>query len=137
MVPGMIRITRDDINPGKILEEAEASTIGALVSFLGVVRDDGIERMDLEAYEEVAEEELARIREQAIARFGVSHVDIVHRVGMLSVGDHIVMIVVGASHRKAAFEGCEFIIDQIKESVPIWKKEYTADGSRWVAGEHE
>ena len=137
MVPGMIRITRDDINPGKILEEAEASTIGALVSFLGVVRDDGIERMDLEAYEEVAEEELDRIREQAIARFGVSHVDIVHRVGMLSVGDHIVMIVVGASHRKAAFEGCEFIIDQIKESVPIWKKEYTADGSRWVAGEHE
>ena len=135
MVPGTIRITRDDIDPGKILQEAQSSTIGALVSFLGVVRDDGIERMDLEAYEEVAEEELARIREQAIARFAVSHVDIIHRVGMLSVGDHIVMIVVGASHRKAAFKGCEFIIDRIKESVPIWKKEYTTDGSRWVAGE--
>jgi len=137
MVPGTVRITRDDIDPGKILQEAQRSTIGALVSFLGVVRDDGIERMDLEAYEEVAEEELARIREQAIARFAVSHVDIIHRVGMLSVGDHIVMIVVGASHRKAAFKGCEFIIDRIKESVPIWKKEYTSDGSRWVAGEHE
>jgi len=137
MVPGTIRITREDIDPGKILQEAQSSTIGALVSFLGVVRDDGIERMDLEAYEEVAEEELARIREQAIARFAVSHVDIIHRVGMLSVGDHIVMIVVGASHRKAAFKGCEFIIDRIKESVPIWKKEYTSDGSRWVAGEHE
>ncbi|OPX74499.1 MAG: molybdopterin guanine dinucleotide biosynthesis protein MoaE [Methanoregulaceae archaeon PtaU1.Bin059] len=136
MVPGTIRITREDIDPGKILQEAQSSTIGALVSFLGVVRDDGIERMDLEAYEEVAEEELARIREQAIARFAVSHVDIIHRVGMLSVGDHIVMIVVGASHRKAAFQGCEFIIDRIKESVPIWKKEYTTDGSRWVAGEH-
>ena len=136
MVPGTVRITRDDIDPGKILQEAQSSTIGALVSFLGVVRDDGIERMDLEAYEEVAEEELARIREQAIARFAVSHVDIIHRVGMLSVGDHIVMIVVGASHRKAAFQGCEFIIDRIKESVPIWKKEYTTDGSRWVAGEH-
>jgi len=137
MVPGTVRITRDDIDPGKILQEAQRSTIGALVSFLGVVRDDGIERMDLEAYEEVAEEELAWIREQAIARFAVSHVDIIHRVGMLSVGDHIVMIVVGASHRKAAFQGCEFIIDRIKESVPIWKKEYTTDGSRWVAGEHE
>ena len=136
MVPGTIRITREDIDPGKILQEAQSRTIGALVSFLGVVRDDGIERMDLEAYEEVAEEELARIREQAIARFAVSHVDIIHRVGMLSVGDHIVMIVVGASHRKAAFKGCEFIIDRIKESVPIWKKEYTTDGSRWVAGEH-
>ena len=136
MVPGTVRITREDIDPGKILQEAQSSTIGALVSFLGVVRDDGIERMDLEAYEEVAEEELARIREQAIARFAVSHVDIIHRVGMLSVGDHIVMIVVGASHRKAAFQGCEFIIDRIKESVPIWKKEYTTDGSRWVAGEH-
>lgn len=137
MIPGTIRITRNDFDPGQILQEARRGTLGALVSFLGVVRDDGIERMDLEAYEEVAEIELARIREQAIARFGVSHVDIVHRVGMLAVGDHIVMIVVGASHRKAAFEGCEYIIDQIKESVPIWKKEYTADGSRWVSGEHE
>ncbi len=137
MIPGTIRITRNDFDPGQILQEARRGTLGALVSFLGVVRDDGIERMDLEAYEEVAEIELARIREQAIARFGVSHVDIVHRVGMLAVGDHIVMIVVGASHRKAAFEGCEYIIDRIKESVPIWKKEYTADGSRWVSGEHE
>ena len=137
MIPGKVRITRDDFDPGQILQEARSGTLGALVSFIGVVRDDGIERMDLEAYEEVAEVELARIREQAIARFGVSHVDIVHRIGMLKVGDHIVMIVVGASHRKAAFEGCEYIIDRIKESVPIWKKEYTAEGSRWVAGEHE
>jgi len=137
MIPGKVRITRDDFDPGQILQEARSGTLGALVSFIGVVRDDGIERMDLEAYEEVAEVELARIREQAISRFGVSHVDIVHRIGMLKVGDHIVMIVVGASHRKAAFEGCEYIIDRIKESVPIWKKEYTAEGSRWVAGEHE
>ncbi|OPX66251.1 MAG: molybdopterin guanine dinucleotide biosynthesis protein MoaE [Methanoregulaceae archaeon PtaB.Bin056] len=137
MIPGKVRITRDDFDPGQILQEARSGTLGALVSFVGVVRDDGIERMDLEAYEEVAEVELARIREQAISRFGVSHVDIVHRIGMLKVGDHIVMIVVGASHRKAAFEGCEYIIDRIKESVPIWKKEYTAEGSRWVAGEHE
>ena len=133
----MIRITREDFDPAQILDEARSKELGALVSFLGVVRDDGIQQMDLEAYEEVAEGDLTRIKDEAIARFGVLRVDIVHRVGMLAVGDNIVMIVVGAPHRKAAFQGCEFIIDRIKESVPIWKKEYTADGSRWVPGEHD
>lgn len=132
----MIRITREDFDPAKHLEEARSHELGALVSFIGLVRDDGICGMDLEAYEEVAEEELDRIQKEAVARYGVSHVTIVHRIGRLSVGDQIVMIVVGAPHRKAAFQGCEFIIDRIKESVPIWKKEYTADGSRWVSGEH-
>ncbi|WP_370694497.1 molybdenum cofactor biosynthesis protein MoaE, partial [Klebsiella pneumoniae] len=70
-----------------------------------MVRDDGIQQMDLEAYEEVAEGDLTRIKDEAIARFGVLRVDIVHRVGMLAVGDNIVMIVVGAPHRKAAFQG--------------------------------
>ncbi|MCU0631584.1 MAG: molybdenum cofactor biosynthesis protein MoaE [Methanolinea sp.] len=133
----MIRITREEFDPAGLLEEARSAELGALVSFLGIVRDDGIERMDLEAHEEVAEQDLFRIRKEAIARFGVHRVDIVHRIGSLSVGDHIVMIIVGAPHRKAAFQGCEYVIDQIKESVPIWKKEYTARGSRWVPGEHE
>ena len=133
----MIRITRDDFDISALLEEARGDENGAIVSFVGIVRNDGIERMEVEAFEEVAEQELFRIRQEAIVKFGVTSVDIIHRVGSLAVGDRIVLIIVGASHRKAAFLGCEYIIDRIKESVPIWKKEYTAGDSRWVPGEHE
>ncbi|OPX72781.1 MAG: molybdopterin guanine dinucleotide biosynthesis protein MoaE [Methanoregulaceae archaeon PtaB.Bin108] len=133
----MIRITRDDFDISALLEEARGDENGAIVSFVGIVRNDGIERMEVEAFEEVAEQELFRIRQEAIEKFGVTSVDIIHRVGSLAVGDRIVLIIVGASHRKAAFLGCEYIIDRIKESVPIWKKEYTAGDSRWVPGEHE
>lgn len=133
----MIRITRDDFDISALLEEARGDENGAIVSFVGIVRNEGIERMEVEAFEEVAEQELFRIRQEAIEKFGVTSVDIIHRVGSLAVGDRIVLIIVGASHRKAAFLGCEYIIDRIKESVPIWKKEYTAGDSRWVPGEHE
>ena len=132
----MIRITREDFDVSALLGEARSPEIGALVSFLGIVRDDGIDKMEIEAYEEVAADELSRIRDEAIAKFGVSRVHIIHRVGNLAVGDRIVLIIVGASHRKAGFQACEYIIDRIKESVPIWKKEHTAAGSRWVPGEH-
>lgn len=134
---GTIMITRNTIDPGILLGEARSRELGAIVSFLGIVRDDGIERMDLEAFEEVAEQDLSRIRDETLMKFGVNRVDIVHRVGSLKVGDPIVMIIVGAPHRKAAFLGCEYVIDRIKEAVPIWKKEFSKQGSRWVPGEHE
>ncbi|HOS81565.1 MAG TPA: molybdenum cofactor biosynthesis protein MoaE [Methanolinea sp.] len=132
----MIKVTRDDFDPGEIIEGARQRNVGAVVSFLGIVRDDGIERMDVEAFEEVAEQDLQAIAREAEAKFGVVHVDIIHRVGHLSVGDSIVLIVVGASHRKAGFLACEYIIDRIKEHVPVWKKEYTREGARWVEGGH-
>jgi molybdopterin synthase catalytic subunit len=132
----MIRISREDFDLCRMIREAATSGTGGFVSFLGTVRDDGIECMDLEVFEEVAERELEEIRNEAFLRFDILSVDIVHRVGRLEVGDQIVGIVVGASHRKAAFEACEYIIDRIKESVPIWKQEHTTSGSRWVPGEH-
>jgi len=118
----MIRVTMDDFDPGDLIARARQKDMGAVVSFLGIVRDDGIEGMDVEAYGEVAERDLREIAGEAEAKFGVVHVDIVHRVGHLRVGDHIVLIVVGATHRKAAFLACEYIIDRIKEQAPIWKK---------------
>ncbi|MDH7509673.1 MAG: molybdenum cofactor biosynthesis protein MoaE [Methanolinea sp.] len=132
----MIKVTRDDFDLSDIIAAAQQGNIGAIVSFHGIVRDDGIEGMDVEAFEEVAEKDLQAIAAEAETRFGVAHVDIIHRVGHLSVGDSIVLIVVGASHRKAAFLACEYIIDRIKEYVPIWKKEYTHEGTRWVQGGH-
>lgn len=132
----MIKISREDFDLCGMIREAKTGRTGGFVSFLGTVRDDGIESMDLEVYLEVAEQELAAIRDEAFTRFDILSVDIVHRVGRLKVGDQIVGIVVGASHRRAAFEACEYIIDRIKESVPIWKQEHTPSGSRWVPGEH-
>ena len=109
--------------------------MGALVTFLGVVRDDGIEVMDLEAYEEVAVKEMETIRDEAFEKFPIEAVDIIHRIGRLRVGENILLIVVGAGHRKEAFDACEYILERIKQSVPIWKKEIGKDGERWVPGE--
>jgi Molybdopterin converting factor, large subunit len=132
----MIRVTRDSFDIGALTQKSVSPDTGAIVTFLGTVRDDGIRCIELEAYEEVAVRELTLIRDEAMERFDIKSVEIIHRIGLLDVTDPIVCILVGAGHRKAAFEACEFIIDRIKETVPIWKKELLADGSRWVSGEH-
>ncbi|BBL68337.1 molybdenum cofactor biosynthesis protein MoaE [Methanoculleus chikugoensis] len=132
----MIGITRDVIDAGAMIEAAKRPGMGALVTFCGVVRDDdGIERMELEVYEEVAVRELEAIRDEALREYPIESVDIVHRVGSLRVGENILLIVVGAGHRKEAFDACEYILERIKQSVPIWKKEIGKDGERWVPGE--
>ncbi|WP_292729428.1 molybdenum cofactor biosynthesis protein MoaE [Methanoculleus sp.] len=131
----MISVTRDDFDVNAVIGRVKRPDMGALVTFLGVVRDDGIEVMDLEAYEEVAVKEMETIRDEALADFPIEAVDIIHRVGRLRVGENILLIVVGAGHRKEAFDACEYILERIKQSVPIWKKEIGKDGERWVPGE--
>jgi len=131
----MISVTRDDFDVNAVIDRVKRPDMGALVTFLGVVRDDGIEVMDLEAYEEVAVKEMETIRDEAFAEFPIEAVDIIHRVGRLRVGENILLIVVGAGHRKEAFDACEYILERIKQSVPIWKKEIGKDGERWVPGE--
>jgi len=132
----MITVTHDEIDAGVLIRAAQTPEMGALVTFVGVVRDDdGLEAMELEAYEEAAYEELAAIRDEALEHYAIDSVDIVHRVGRLQVGDTILVIVVGAGHRKEAFPACEYVIDRLKQTVPIWKKEYRPGGEEWVAGE--
>ena len=131
----MIRIQQDDFNVGTLVEDAKSRGTGAIVTFIGIVRDDGIECMELEVYHEVAERELAVIRDEAMEKFPLHNVDIIHRTGPLRVGDNIVLIIVSAGHRKEAFLGCEYVIDRLKQTVPIWKKEFLKDGERWVEGE--
>jgi molybdopterin synthase catalytic subunit len=128
----MIRLQQDDFEIGTCIEDAKSRGTGAIVTFIGIVRDDGIECMELEAYHDVAERELAIIRDDAMKEFPLHSVDIIHRTGALQVGDNIVLIVVSAGHRKEAFLGCEYVIDRLKQTVPIWKKEYLKDGERWV-----
>lgn len=129
-------ITRDDFEPGLLIQGAKQRQMGAVVTFLGIVRDDGIEEIELEAYEEVALHDLLSIREEAIQKFSLLSAEIIHRIGVLRVGDNILLIIVGASHRQEAFMGCEYILERIKMTVPIWKKEVTPTGIRWVKGDY-
>jgi len=132
----MIVIQTDDVDIGALIIAAKKPGTGALVVFDGIVRDDDITEMELEAYEAVATQELEKIAKDATEKFRLLHVDIIHRIGRLAVGENILIIIVAAGHRKEAYGGSRFIIEAIKAGVPIWKKELTKDGGRWVPGEH-
>jgi molybdopterin synthase catalytic subunit len=132
----MITIRNEDVDIGALITAAKKHGTGAVVVFDGVVRDDDITEMELEAYEEVAVKELEKIAEEAKRQFSLLHVDIIHRIGRLAVGENILIIVVSAGHRPEAYAGSRYIIEEIKKGVPIWKKELTRDGGRWVPGEH-
>lgn len=132
----MITVQTQDVDIGALIQAAKRPGTGAVIVFDGIVRDDDITEMELEAYTEVAVAEMEKIAREATEKHRLLHVDIVHRIGRLAVGENILVIVVGASHRQEAYAGSRYIIDEIKKSVPIWKKELTKDGGRWVDGEH-
>jgi len=131
----VISIQREDVDISRLVQEAKHPGAGAILVFDGIVRDDNITEMELEAYEGVALRELEHIAMEASAQHGLLSVDIVHRIGRLRVGENILVIVVSAAHRKEAYDGSRFILEAIKEKVPIWKKELRTGGDRWVAGE--
>ena len=132
----MIAIQKEDVDIGQLINAAKKRDAGAVVVFDGIVRDDDIREMELEAYEEVALKELEKIADDAKTLHNLLSIDIIHRIGQLAVGENILIIVVSAGHRKEAYDGSRFIIEAIKAGVPIWKKELTKDGGRWVPGEH-
>ena len=132
----MIAIQTGDVDIGALIAAAKKQGTGAVVVFDGVVRDDEITEMELEAYEDIALQELKKIARDATDQFRLLHVDIIHRIGRLSVGENILIIVVSAGHRTEAYAGSRYIIEEIKKGVPIWKKELTKEGGRWVPGEH-
>ena len=111
--------------------------VGGEVLFVGKVRNhtQGKEviRLDFEAYEPMAIKEMSKIAEQALSKWPLNRVIIHHRVGQLEIGGIAVIIGIASAHRKEAFAACEFAIDTLKQSVPIWKKEIFADGEVWVA----
>ena len=131
----MIEIIEQDFSLDEMIKKAKRTEAGAVVTFLGTVRDDGIEMMELESFREAALQELESIRDEAVGRFGLKSAEIVHRVGLLSVGDNIVAIVCSAAHRDEAFLGCRYIIEELKKRAPIWKKEIGENGERWVGRE--
>jgi molybdopterin synthase catalytic subunit len=110
--------------------------IGALASFVGVVRDvnegDAVSQMTLEHYPGMTEKSIAAIIDQARGRWNVIEALVIHRVGTLRPTDQIVLVIVASAHRGDAFAACEFIMDYLKTRAPFWKKEQTAEGARWV-----
>ena len=108
---------------------------GAVVSFSGIVRDreGGLRQMQIEHYPGMTEAALAQIAKEAVARWSLARVLVIHRYGALPVGAPIMMVATAARHRAAAFEAAEFLMDYLKSRAPFWKKEVTADGAEWVA----
>jgi MoaE-MoaD fusion protein len=135
---GSVRIQTEPFSLDQEVDELKesSSTIGGIVTFLGTTRDlsrgKTVSKLEFEHYPGMAEKKLAEIRERAIREYGVIDVTIIHRVGTLSVGENIVLIVVAAEHRDEAFRACRFCIDELKRITPIWKKETTPDGEVWV-----
>jgi MoaE-MoaD fusion protein len=136
---GEIRIVREPIATQTVLSALKRPEDGAAVVFEGVVRNQTRGRrtlyLDYEAYEAMAFEQMKGLAEQARDCFGVGGVSILHRLGRLEIGETSVLIVVASAHRGAAFDACRWIIDTLKKTVPIWKKEYFEDGAVWADGE--
>jgi molybdopterin synthase catalytic subunit len=130
----------DQVLPSaEVIEQIKAGPDGAVCVFDGIVRNNTRGRetlyLDYEAYREMALAQMNQLAAQAVERFGVRDVALLHRLGRLRVGETSVLIVVASAHRGAAFEACRWLIDTLKKQVPIWKKETFVDGAVWADGE--
>ena len=137
----MILITREDFSADEVICKLKNDEMGAIATFVGVVRGESkgrkVDHIEVHAYEEMALQQLKAIKKRTIEKFGVKSVTVIHRIGILNVSDNILLIAVVASHRREAFDACRFILEEIKKRVPIWKKEHTPDGSYWVEEKHD
>lgn len=138
-----IRVQAEDFDCGAEIAAVQAGdpAVGAVASFVGYCRDEGgrLAALELEHYPGMAEAELARVAGEAVGRWALSGVTIVHRYGRLRPGARIVLVATAASHRADAFAACEYLMDYLKTLAPFWKKEHLADGGAggWVAAKAE
>ncbi len=132
----MVRLTRAPIDVGGLLAPTPAD--GAVCVFLGVVRNENggrpVLRLEYDCFEEMAEPLLAALEAETRARWPVTDVRVAHRLGSMEIGEASVAIAVTAPHRGDAFAACRHLIDRLKATVPIWKKEFYADGATWLEG---
>jgi molybdopterin synthase catalytic subunit len=133
----MIRVQSDPIDVAAVMGAVEGPGQGGVVLFVGRVRNStrglAVTRLEYEAYGSMALSELEALAEQAAASHGAERVAMVHRTGRLEIGDAAVAIAVSAAHRAQAFSACSWLIDTLKQRVPIWKKEIYQDGSEWTS----
>ncbi|KQM30834.1 molybdopterin synthase catalytic subunit [Rhizobium sp. Leaf68] len=134
-----IRVQTDDFDAAaeaRLLTQGDAG-IGAVVTFTGLCRDEGgaLSALELEHYPGMAEAEMTRIARLAIERFDLRGLTAIHRYGKIATGDNIVLVIAASSHRQAAFDGANFVMDYLKTAAPFWKKEHGTDGTAggWVS----
>jgi sulfur-carrier protein adenylyltransferase/sulfurtransferase len=135
----MFVITRDAIDPRAVEASVQGNAQGGVVTFLGIVRErasDGreVSSLSYEAHDEMAVAEFERLAKEVRERYGAVDLAIVHRVGELRVGEVAVAVVAASAHRAAAFDACEYAIDELKQRAPIWKKEHYVEGdAAWIS----
>lgn len=132
----LLRLQSEPISTDELLEAVRGDRNGAVALFLGTVRDHNrgrsVEYLEYHAYEEMAQEQLRRLADQAGERWDFGSVAVAHRTGRLGIGEISVAVAVGAPHRADALAACKFLIDELKRSVPIWKKEVFDGGEVWI-----
>ena len=133
----MFKITSNEIELGDVIRAVEVGDAGAIVHFLGVVRNNTegreVSYLEYEAYPPMAEKKMAEIAQEIHEKWGLDRVAMIHRVGRLEIGEVSVVVAVASPHRKEAFEACHYAMNRLKQIVPIWKREVWADGEEeWV-----
>ncbi|HEY9219593.1 molybdenum cofactor biosynthesis protein MoaE [Phenylobacterium koreense] len=132
----MITLTDQPFDPGALLTAfcRSRSETGAVATFTGLARAEAgaTTTLELEAYPGFTEQEIGKIADQATARFSLDDFQIVHRVGAIAPGEPIVFVATASTHRRAAFEACDFLMDYLKSRAPFWKKETGPNGARWI-----
>lgn len=135
----MIKITEKPIDVQKVIETASSLSAGAVNCFIGSVRNTAHNKnvvwLEYEAYEAMAVAEIKKIIDEASHKWGLLGWAVSHRIGTLKPGETAVVVAISAPHRKESFEACQFIIDELKAKVPIWKKEVFEDGEEWVSAQ--
>jgi molybdopterin synthase catalytic subunit len=135
----VFRVIDGPIEVGELRDAVRTDADGAVLIFEGVARRYSrgreVVHLEYEAYPEMAERKLAEIGDEIRVKFGVERVAIVHRTGVLTIGEPSVVIAVASPHRKEAFVACQYAIDRLKQVVPIWKKEVWSDGAQWIGWE--
>jgi MoaE-MoaD fusion protein len=137
--PRHAAMVREAIDTEALVAGIKRPEDGAVAVFEGIVRNHSRGRgtlyLDYDAYEQMALKQMESLATQALSQFQVRDVAVIHRLGRIEIGETSVLIVVAAAHRGAAFDACRWIIDTLKRTVPIWKKEHFADGAVWADGE--
>ena len=134
----MFEITSEVLDPAPLVEAVRRDESGAVALFYGVVRNENMGRsvryLEYYAYPEMAIKKMREVADEVRARFPVTGVGVLHRIGRLEIGETSLLVAVSSGHRTEAFEACHYAVDRIKQIVPIWKKEVWDDGEEWIEG---